>query len=106
MCSSDLDDVTAIASLCHELRRRIKSEHGRRIRLAVSAAIFVPKAHTPFQWEPQLSMAGVRRRQELLRTSMRRLGRINLSWHDAGSSFLEAVFARGDRRLAPLLERA
>jgi len=66
----------------------------------------VPKAHTPFQWEPQLSMDEVRHRQELLRTSIRRLGGINLSWSDPGSSFLEAVFARGDRRLSPLLERA
>ena len=44
----------------------------------------------------------VRHRQELLRTSIRRLGGINLSWSDPGSSFLEAVFARGDRRLSPL----
>ncbi|MDI9456917.1 MAG: TIGR03960 family B12-binding radical SAM protein [Dethiobacteria bacterium] len=100
------DDVMAIASLCHELRRRIKSEQGRWIRLSVSVATFVPKAHTPFQWEPQLSMDEVRHRQELLRTSIRRLGGINLSWSDPGSSFLEAVFARGDRRLSPLLERA
>ncbi len=100
------EDVAAIASLCEELRRRIKEERNRWIRLAVSVATFVPKAHTPFQWEPQLSMAGVNRRQALLRSTAGRLKGVKLSWHDPGSSFLEAVFARGDRRLAPLLERA
>jgi radical SAM superfamily enzyme YgiQ (UPF0313 family) len=100
------EDVAAIASLCEELRRRIKEERNRWIRLAVSVATFVPKAHTPFQWEPQLSMAGVNRRQALLRSTVGRLKGVKLSWHDPGSSFLEAVFARGDRRLAPLLERA
>lgn len=100
------EDVVAIAALCDELRRRIKDEQNRWIRLAVSAAIFVPKAHTPFQWEPQLSMSEVSRRQGLLRSSVSRLKGVKLSWHDPGSSFLEAVFARGDRRLAPLLERA
>lgn len=99
-------DVSAIASLCHELQQRMSGERGRRIRLTVSAATFVPKAHTPFQWEPQLRREEVERRQELLRRALRRLKGIKLSWHDPGSSFLEAVFARGDRRLAPLLERA
>ena len=100
------DDVTAIISLCRELRRRIRSEQGRWINLTVSAATFVPKAHTPFQWEPQLPMEEVEHRQGLLRQAARRQKGLKLSWSDPGSSFLEAVFARGDRRLAPLLERA
>ncbi len=104
--SEEDEDVRGIASLCEELLQRIKSSQGRRIRLAVSVSTFVPKAHTPFQWEPQLIMAEVRRRQHLLQDLFRRMRGVNLGWHDAGSSFLEAVFARGDRRLAPLLERA
>lgn len=100
------EDVAAIATLCDELRRRIKDERDRWIRLSVSAAIFVPKAHTPFQWEPQLSRSEVGRRQALLRSCTGGLKGVKLSWHDPGSSFLEAVFARGDRRLAPLLVRA
>ncbi len=100
------EDIRGIAALCEELRRRIKAHQGRRIRLTVSLAIFVPKAHTPFQWEPQLFMDTVKRRQQMLQGLFRSLRGVNLSWHDAGSSFLEAVFARGDRRLAPLLERA
>lgn len=100
------DDVRGIAALCRELLRRIKASRGRRIRLAVSVSTFVPKAHTPFQWEPQLPMTEVRRRQYLLQELFRPLGGVKLSWHDAASSLLEAVFARGDRRLAPLLEKA
>ncbi len=100
------EDVRGIASLCEELLRRIEPGRGRRIRLGVSVATFVPKAHTPFQWEPQLDMALVRQRQRMLQDLFRRMRGVNLSWHDAGSSFLEAVFARGDRRLAPLLDRA
>ena len=100
------DDVAAIITLCRKLRQRIKSERGSWINLTVSAATFVPKAHTPFQWEPQLPMDEVRRRQGLLREAARHEKGIKLSWSDPGSSFLEAVFARGDRRLAPLLARA
>ena len=100
------EDVTAIIALCRKLRQRIREEQGRWINLAVSAATFVPKAHTPFQWEPQLPMAEVKRRQGLLRSAARLEKGIKLSWSDPGSSFLEAVFARGDRRLAPLLARA
>lgn len=104
--SEEDEDVRGIAALCEELMRRISKNQNRRIRLAISVSTFVPKAHTPFQWEPQLIMPEVRRRQKLLRDLLRRERRINMSWHDAENSFLEAVFARGDRRLAPLLERA
>ncbi len=104
--SEEEEDVRGIASLCEELLRRIEAGPGRRIRLGVSVATFVPKAHTPFQWEPQLEMARVRQRQRMLQDLFRRMRGVNLSWHDAGSSFLEAVFARGNRRLAPLLEAA
>lgn len=104
--SEEEEDVRGIASLCRELLQRIEAGQGRRIRLAVSVAIFVPKAHTPFQWEPQLEAARVKERQRMLQDLFRRVRGVNLSWHDAGSSFLEAVFARGDRLLAPLLEKA
>ena len=75
------------------------------VRVAVSVATFVPKSHTPFQWEGQISQAEVRRRQDLLRSSMPRKG-VELSWHDADVSLLEAVLARGDRRIAGVIEAA
>jgi len=100
------DDVKAIASLCRKLVDRLRQEHRIRPRLSVSVSTFVPKAHTPFQWEPQIPLPLILKRQKLLQESFKSLRTVSLSWHDAASSFLEAVFARGDRTLAPLLERA
>lgn len=77
----------------------------RALRLTVSTSSFVPKAHTPFQWEPQTPLDGLRRKQDLLRHRLpRRLAEFN--WHDANLSFIEGVFARGDRRLGRALLEA
>lgn len=73
-----------------------------RVSVSVSASSFVPKAHTPFQWEPQVSRDELARRQEALRRLIRGAG-LTFQWHDTRTSFLEAVFARGDRRLAEAL---
>jgi len=99
-------DVEAIAGLCRELRQYFRRQGKHNIRFAVSVATFIPKAHSPFQWEPQLSMPSVIRRQQILLDQFRKMPWAEFSWHDAETSFLEAVFARGDRRLAPLLEKA
>jgi len=99
------EDVAAIAELarrvwrCHETER---PNHG--FRLAVSCATFVPKAHTPFQWDGQTPRAEIERRQALLRRAMPK--RIKLSWHDVEQSILEAALARGDRRLSRVIEAA
>ena len=76
-------------------------------RLQVTAAIspFVPKSHTPFQWEPQDTMEELRAKQKHLVASVT-TKKISLSWHEAETSFLEAVFARGDRRLCAVIEEA
>ncbi|MCE5203685.1 MAG: TIGR03960 family B12-binding radical SAM protein [Actinomycetia bacterium] len=80
------------------------SERGA-IRVAVSVSTFVPKAHTPFQWEAQIPLEEVRRRQAVLRAHMPRKG-VELSYHDAEVSFLEAVLARGGREIAEVIETA
>jgi len=100
------EDVAAIAGLCRKMGETLKREYKVKPRLTVSVAAFVPKAHTPFQWEPQLPLKEIRRRQRLLGEKLKPARYISYSWHDAESSFLEAVFARGGRDLAPLLERA
>jgi radical SAM family uncharacterized protein len=100
------EDVAGIARLCRKLVDHFRKEHGKRPRFSVSAATFVPKAHTPFQWEPFLRLDEVRKRQKLLNAALKGMRGVEFSWHDAETGFLEAVFARGDRRLAPLLERA
>ncbi len=99
-------DVQAIVGLVKEISRRFRLQSGRRLKLTVSVAVFVPKAHTPFQFEPQLAMAEVLKRQDILLHGFRKMPGVDYSWHDAQTSFLEAVFARGDRNLAPVLERA
>lgn len=100
------EDVRAIIDLCQRIAGTFKSRLMGRLRLSASVSTFIPKAHTPFQWEPQLELGEVRRRQNILIQGFKRLKGVNLSWHDAESSFMEAVLARGDRELAPVLERA
>ena len=78
---------------------------GKAVIVSASASTFVPKPFTPFQWEPQITIDEIHRRQKVLQTSVTSR-KISLSWHDANTSFLEAVFARGDRRLGAVLLRA
>lgn len=75
------------------------------VRIAVSVSTFVPKAHTPFQWEPQLPIDEVARRQTVLRQGMPRKG-VDLHWHDNEVSFLEGVMARGGREVCDAIEAA
>ena len=99
------EDVLAIADLARKVwgrHRELRPQRG--LRLAVSCASFVPKAHTPFQWEPQDLPAELERKQALLRSAMPR--RIKLSWHSVRQSVIEAALARGDRRLGRVIERA
>ncbi len=100
------EDVEAIPELCRRIRKYFKKQEGRSLKISVSVSTFVPKAHTPFQWEPQLPVDQVVRRQEILKKGFSNMPGFDYSWHDAKTSMLEAVYARGDRRLAPVLERA
>lgn len=100
------EDVEAILTLCRRIRQHFKQEAKRSLNIAVSVSTFVPKAHTPFQWEPQLDLEKVIERQQILRQGFNKMRGFEYSWHEAEGSLLEAVFARGDRSLAPLLEKA
>ena len=98
------EDVAAIP----ELVRRMKdlARDGRQqLQIRVSLATFIPKPHTPFQWLPQLAPEEVELRLEALRQKLRRIG-VQLSWPDSQMSQLEAVLARGDRRLGRAILRA
>lgn len=98
------EDVLGIA----ELARKVKLE-GRRAGqggdVNVSVGNFVPKPHTPFQWEPQIGTEEIRQKQQYLRQELR-VRKLKLRWQDAPTSFMEGVFARGDRRLGALLLKA
>lgn len=78
---------------------------GKGLKVTVSASSFVPKAGTPFQWEPQDSLETLREKQDYLRARIRNR-KITFNWHDAEVSIIEGAFARGDRRLAAVLEQA
>ena len=94
-------DVEGIAVLAqrivdafYETKRNAKG-----FNVTVSVSCFVPKPFTPFQWEPQDSIAELERKQQLLRDAIR-TRKITYHYHDAHVSYIEAVFARGDRRLS------
>lgn len=99
-----MEDVLGIA----ELARKVKLE-GRRAGqggdVNVSVGTFVPKPHTPFQWEPQIGTGETRDKQHFLRLELKKR-KLNFKWQDAPLSFLEGVFARGDRRLGRVLVKA
>lgn len=97
-----LDDVEGIVHLVSKLRHA-GSGHEPRIKLSVSN--FVPKAHTPFQWVPQDKQEELRSKYEILSKGLRSL-RVHLSWEYPGTSLLETVLARGDRRLGKAIYHA
>jgi len=84
----------------------ILGERGKRKGgINVSISTFIPKPHTPFQWEPQLPLAEIEERHKYLKNVLRGKG-VRLKWNDARISFLEGVFSRGDRRLGEVLLKA
>ena len=80
------------------------SQH-KAARLHVSVSTFVPKPHTPFQWESQLQLAEMAEHLSFFKQRLRKKG-LQFKWHKPEQSILEGVFSRGDRRLAEVLLRA
>ncbi len=103
------EDITGIASLAQQIvdayYQNENKPKGKPVDVTISVACFVPKAHTPFQWWGQDSLEELVRKQKLLGSSIRS-GKIRYNWHEAKVSRIEAVFARGDRRLSKALEIA
>ena len=104
-----MDDVADIANLgqavvdtYYQTPNRVK---GRSVSVTVSASSFVPKPFTPFQWEPQDTIPELHKKQEHIKESIT-TKKIRFNYHDADTSFLEAVFARGDRKLNKVMELA
>ena len=95
------EDVAAIADLAHRVLREGRKVN-RRARLHLGVATFVPKPHTPFQWERQISQAETEAKQDLLRRSLRSRA-IKFGRHDPRESYLEGLISRGDRRVGRLL---
>lgn len=88
-----------IVDLYYALPERPK---GKSVSVSISCATFVPKPFTPFQFEPQDDAAAIKAKQEHLLESVK-TRKIQLSWHDPATSLLEAVLARGDRRVGAVI---
>jgi radical SAM family uncharacterized protein len=99
------EDLRGIADLCEEASAMRRSVVGGRARINASISSHIPKPHTPFQWEAMNSREELWAKQEYIR-SLRRSSAIKLKFHDVDVSYLEAVFSRGDRRLADALLKA
>ena len=102
------EDVLGIADLAARVMhawRESAANKQRGVRITVSTSWFVPKPHTAFQWEPQISKEEYERRVKLLREAIT-TKTVTYNWHDSDTSFLEAVLARGDRRMCKVLETA
>ena len=104
------EDVLGIADLARKVRACYfavpKERRAPGLRITVSASVFVPKNFTPFQWCGQLDSETVIRRQMLLREELKKIKGVDFKYHAPDLSYIEAVFARGGRRLADALERA
>ena len=103
------EDVRGIADLARKVYfawRECTPNKARGVRITVSTSWFVPKPHTAFQWDAQIPVEEYQRRVDLLRDELKRDKSITYNWHDPQTSYLEAIFSRGDRRLADVLERA
>lgn len=102
------EDILGIAELAQKVLwtwRQSAVNKNRGVKITVSTALFVPKPHTAFQWEAQDTREEFQRKIALLRDAMRARA-ITYNWHDPETSYLEAVLARGDRRLGAVIERA
>ena len=103
------EDIIAIAETAQKVVDAYYASEGRQkgksVSVSLSVAAFVPKPFTPFQYVPQDTAEEHARKQKLLREHVRS-NKIKLSTHDADTSYIEAVLARGDRRLVPAMALA
>ncbi len=100
----DIEGIANIVKRVIELYNEHKTT-GRKLNVTVSTSIFIPKPVTPFQWERFITREEFEHKLSFLREKLRIRG-VNYNWHDYDTSFMEAVLARGDRRLADVIVKA
>ncbi len=102
----DIEGISTLAShVVDEYYRTPNRNKARQPQVTLSVACFIPKPHTPFQWEGQNTLEELRDKQDFLSSKIKDR-KVRYNYHDAKVSQLEAVFARGDRRLSAALEEA
>lgn len=101
------DDIRGIAELakkiCDLFYQNPNRPRGRHIQISISCATFVPKPFTPFEFEPQATEKEIKHKQEVLLDATRGNRNVNVSWSKYRVSVLEAVLARGDRRISSVI---
>ena len=100
------EDIVGIAQMANEVLhcwRLYAKNKNRGVKITVSTSCFIPKPHSPFQWEAQVTPEEYLRRVNLLRASITAKN-VTYNWHDAETSLIEAVLSRGDRRVADAIE--
>ena len=103
----DLDGIVSLVKKVIGVFSSVPKELRKgALKLHVSTSSFVPKPFTPFQWEPQDSTELLREKQIYLKEQFKPIKQVKYNWHDTRTSFLEAVFSRGDRRLSGVIYNA
>ena len=100
-------DVLGIAELAKKVFwtwKQHAANKARGVRITVSTSEFIPKPHTPFQWEAQVSRQEYLRRVNLLTDALAKAKSVTYNWHDDQMSLVEAALARGDRRMGAVIE--
>lgn len=98
------EDLSGICELSKKILA-IGKGRTKRARVTVNLATFIPKPHTPLQWEKQITIDETIQKQKFIKANLKVRG-IEVRWHQAQASFLEGVFSRGDRRLSKVIEKA
>lgn len=100
------EDILGIAELANQVLhtwRLYAKNKNRGVRITVSTSCFVPKPHSPFQWEQQVTMEEYIRKVHLLRDNIKAKN-VVYNWHDPQTSYIEATLSRGDRRMGRVIE--
>lgn len=107
MCGLPFETDKDVINIANEAYQALEVgwRYTRNVKINVSVSSFVPKPFTPFQWEPQMTIAETRRRYDLVKRNLKHRALV-LKHHDPEMSCLEGLFARGDRRLGRLLYQA
>lgn len=101
----EMEDVIAIAELAQRVLAEGRRIHGHKAAVNVGVSTFIPKPHTPFQWEPMGALDDVTRKLDYLRQAFR-AGGLRLRWNDPQESLFEGFLTRGDRRVGEVIELA
>ncbi len=102
------EDLDGIVQICKRIKWKYKEMHGGKgaPNITISCAVFVPKPFTPFQWAKQITPEEMLEKQRYLAGELKKVKCVNFKYHDNTTSQIEGVFARGDRKLADVIERA